>query len=129
MAAFILTHNDTQHDEFQLYEIGRYLNSNEAVWRILGFPIHERHPTVIHLSVHLENGQRVYFTTENVLERVQVPPETTLTAFVKVMNLLALYCIIKCQNIILGMQEIRNGILENLVTLYLKTLELNQVML
>ncbi|GBM84228.1 hypothetical protein AVEN_94428-1 [Araneus ventricosus] len=81
MAVFNLAHNDTQHDEVQLYEIGRYLSSNEAVWRILGFPIHERLPTVIHLSVHLENVQRVYFTTENVLERVQVPPETTLTAF------------------------------------------------
>ncbi|GBM15679.1 hypothetical protein AVEN_262858-1 [Araneus ventricosus] len=81
MAIFNLAHNDTQHDEVQLYEIGRYLSSNEAVWRILGFPIHERHLTVIYLSVHLENGQRVYFATENVLERVQVPPETTLTAF------------------------------------------------
>ncbi|GBN19202.1 hypothetical protein AVEN_216259-1 [Araneus ventricosus] len=44
-------------------------------------PIHERHPTVIHFSVHLANGQGVYFTTKNVLERVQVPPETTLTVF------------------------------------------------
>ncbi|GBN84632.1 hypothetical protein AVEN_65863-1 [Araneus ventricosus] len=78
MAVINLAHNDTQHDEVQLYEIGRYLSSNEAVWRILGFPIHERHPTVKHLSVHLENGQRVYFTTENVLERVRVPPGTTL---------------------------------------------------
>ncbi|GBM15173.1 hypothetical protein AVEN_274894-1 [Araneus ventricosus] len=32
-------------------------------YRFNDFPIHERHPTVIHLSVHLENGQRVYFKT------------------------------------------------------------------
>lgn len=60
--------------------MGRYISSNEAVWRILAFPIHERYPTVVHLSVHLENGQRVYFTTENVLERAAQPPSTTLTA-------------------------------------------------
>lgn len=36
--------------------------SNEAVWRMLGFSIHERNPTVVHHGVHLENGQRVHFT-------------------------------------------------------------------
>ncbi|XP_055941777.1 uncharacterized protein LOC129971825 [Argiope bruennichi] len=81
MAIFNLTNNDIQYDEIQTHEIERYLSSNEAVWRILGFSIHERHPNVVHLSVHLDNGQRVYFTEENVLERVQDPPETTLTAF------------------------------------------------
>lgn len=55
--------------------------SNEAVWRILGFPIHERHPTVFHLAVHLENGQRVFFTAENAREQAAAPPNTTLTAF------------------------------------------------
>ncbi|GFQ95757.1 ATP-dependent DNA helicase [Trichonephila clavata] len=50
------------HNEIYRYEMGRYIRSNEAIWRILNFPIHECYPTVIHLSVHLENGQRVYFT-------------------------------------------------------------------
>lgn len=61
--------------------MGRYISSNEAVWRIFSFPIHERYPTVVHLAVHLENGQRVYFTAENVIERAAQPPATTLTAF------------------------------------------------
>ena len=47
----------------------------------MDFPIHERHPTVIHLAVHLENGQRVYFTEENLYQRVLEPPNTTLAAF------------------------------------------------
>jgi hypothetical protein len=47
----------------------------------LDFPFHERYPTVVHLAVHLENGQRVYFTEENVHDRVNEPPRTTLTAF------------------------------------------------
>lgn len=47
-------------DEITQYQMGRYVSSNEAIWRIFSFPIHERHPTVVHLAVHLENGQRVY---------------------------------------------------------------------
>jgi len=36
---------------------------------------------VQHLHVHLENGQRVYFSNDNVAKKVEKPPETTLTAF------------------------------------------------
>ncbi|GFQ96362.1 ATP-dependent DNA helicase [Trichonephila clavata] len=43
------------NDEITLYQIGRYISSNEAVWRIFGFQIHERNPAVIHLALHLEN--------------------------------------------------------------------------
>lgn len=44
-----------ENDEIARYQMGRYISSNEAVWRILGFPIHEREPAVIHLAIHLEN--------------------------------------------------------------------------
>lgn len=69
------------NDEITQYQMGRYISTNEAIWRILSFQIHERHPTVVHLAVHLENGQRVYFTNENLLHRAARPPSTTLTAF------------------------------------------------
>lgn len=72
---------ENSNDEITLFQMGRYVSSNEAIWRIFSFPIHERHPTVVHLAVHLENGQRVYFTADNVLERVDRPPSTTLTRF------------------------------------------------
>lgn len=69
-------------DEVDIYRSGRYISSNEAIWRILGFHIHERYPNVVQLSVHLENGQRVYFTDGTGLERfLDAPPRTTLTAF------------------------------------------------
>ena len=68
-------------DEVTCYQLGRYISSNEAVWRIFEFPIHERYPTVIHLSVHLENGQRIFFHDGNAQERAESPPSTTLTAF------------------------------------------------
>ncbi|GFV59955.1 ATP-dependent DNA helicase [Trichonephila clavipes] len=61
--------------------MGRYISSNEAIWHILSFPIHERDPAVEHLAIHLENGQRVYFTEENVLQRAFEAPKTTLTEF------------------------------------------------
>ncbi|GFW98847.1 helitron_like_N domain-containing protein [Trichonephila clavipes] len=56
-------------------------NSNEAAWRIFGFPIHERDPAVVQLAIHLENGQRVFFTNETAIDRAINPPKTTLTAF------------------------------------------------
>ena len=73
--------NINSNDEVQTYQAGRYVSSNEAVWRILGFPLHERHPAVQHLAVHLENGQRVYFNENNFHDRLLNPPLTTLTAF------------------------------------------------
>ncbi|GBN37313.1 hypothetical protein AVEN_114825-1 [Araneus ventricosus] len=69
------------NDEIARYQMGRYINSNEAVWRILRFSIHDRYPTVVHLTVHLENGQRVYFTSDNAHERATQTPDTTLTAY------------------------------------------------
>ena len=48
---------------------------------MLNFPIHERHSTVVHLRVHLENGHRVYFHEEKVRVRTLVPQDTTLIAF------------------------------------------------
>ncbi|CAG9834798.1 unnamed protein product [Diabrotica balteata] len=75
-----------KNDKITLYQIGRYISSNEAAWRIFGFPIHERDPVVVHLAVHLENGQRVFFTTETVINRASNLPETTLTAFFELFN-------------------------------------------
>ncbi|UYV84577.1 hypothetical protein LAZ67_X002675 [Cordylochernes scorpioides] len=80
MAIFGLSKENT-NDEISQYLLGRYISSNESVWRILSFPIHERHPNVVHLSVHLENGQRVYFTNANARTVAAAPPNTTLTAF------------------------------------------------
>ncbi|XP_075210425.1 uncharacterized protein LOC142317760 [Lycorma delicatula] len=74
--------NAVRHiDEIAQYQAGRYISSNEAAWRMFSFPMHERNPAVVHLAVHLENGQRVYFTDANVQQRAFNPPGTTLTAF------------------------------------------------
>lgn len=74
---------ENRRDEIFTFQSGRYISSSEAVWRILSFSIHEREPTVTHLAVHLENGQRVYFTAANAQQVANNPKETTLTAFFK----------------------------------------------
>ncbi|KIH53763.1 hypothetical protein ANCDUO_16097, partial [Ancylostoma duodenale] len=81
MAVFRLENENEVLDEIMQYLMGRYTSTNEGVWHILSFSIHERYPPVVHLSVHLENGQRVYFTADNAEERAANPPNTTLTAF------------------------------------------------
>ena len=78
----IALRNRNEYDEVTRYQNSRYISSSEAVWRILSFPIHERHPPVIHLlDVHLEGRQRVYFQTENICERLANPRQTTLLKF------------------------------------------------
>ncbi|XP_035211307.1 uncharacterized protein LOC118185544 [Stegodyphus dumicola] len=70
-------------NEVEKYQSGCYICSSEAVWRILSFEVHDRAPAIVHLAVHLENGQRVYFTENNIQEVVNNPRDTTLTAFFK----------------------------------------------
>lgn len=78
MAVFGIA-SENANDEISNFQMGRYVNTNEALWR-LSFQIHERYPTVVHLAVLLENGQRVYFTEANAAQRAERPPSTTLTS-------------------------------------------------
>lgn len=64
--------NVNENDEITRYQMGRYISSNGAIWHILSFSIHERDPAVQHLAIHLENGQRVYFTEKNFLQRSDI---------------------------------------------------------
>lgn len=82
MATIAISNIDIRNEVAQ-FQTGRYISSNEAVWRIFGFEIHQRYPTVVNLAVHLENGQRVYFTESTAQQAAQAPPETTLTGFFK----------------------------------------------
>ncbi|CAB3235217.1 unnamed protein product [Arctia plantaginis] len=80
MAVFGIA-SENANDEISNFQMGRYVSTNEALWRLLSFQIHERYPTVVHLAVHLENGLRVYFTEANAAQRAERPPSTTLTSF------------------------------------------------
>lgn len=74
------------YDEVENYLNGRYISTSESVWRILEFPIHDRYPTVVHLAVHLENCQRVYFTAGTAQQVARNPRKTTLIAFFELCN-------------------------------------------
>ena len=82
MAAFSVV-DPRENDEVHNFEYGRYLSSNESFWRIFSYAIHYRSVPVTHLQVHLENGQRVYFTEQNAAEAAANPRDSTLTAFFK----------------------------------------------
>ena len=92
MAVFQIQHTDVNpprlndNDEIMLFQIRQYVSSNEDVWHIFGFPNHERDKAVIHLTVHLEKGQREFFTNETAIERAMNPPKTTFTKFFELCN-------------------------------------------
>ncbi|GFW48878.1 uncharacterized protein TNCV_3900761 [Trichonephila clavipes] len=85
--------------------MGRYISSNEAIWHILSFPIHERDPAVEHLAIHLENGQRTlvygdvprYFTWNKSSKkwepRKQGKPHPSITGIFKAKTLGRLYTV------------------------------------
>ena len=71
---------ETENDEIKKYLDSRYISSSEAYWRNYGFKMHDEHPKVTKLLVHLPNEQCVTF------EKNQKPEEilnkninTTLT--------------------------------------------------
>ena len=72
-----------RRDEIKYYQDNRSLGACEAAWRIFGFDLADHSPAVLPLPLHLENGQRVYFTNEGeAIAAVEgAPPETTLTAW------------------------------------------------
>ncbi|XP_029642741.1 uncharacterized protein LOC115217239 [Octopus sinensis] len=86
-AAMFGLQKDNSMDEVSQYMAGRYISSGEAFWRIFGFPLHQRHPAIRQLAVHLKNGQRTYFTEQTAADLVANPKQTTLTGFFRLCQL------------------------------------------
>ncbi|XP_042027196.1 uncharacterized protein LOC121774371 [Salvia splendens] len=57
-------------DEVSLYYDCRYISSCEAAWRIFGFEIQYKEPSVERLSFHLPNEQHVIFNESDPLDNV-----------------------------------------------------------
>ncbi|GFR24595.1 hypothetical protein TNCT_109341 [Trichonephila clavata] len=65
-------------DEVTTYQQRRYISSSKTVGSPLNFPIHQRYPTVVHLALHLEGGQRVYYKPgQSTGHLTDTPPQTT----------------------------------------------------
>lgn len=57
-------------DEIKSYLDGRYVCASEAAWRIFGFDIHSRRPSVDRLPIHLPDDKHVSFKIGDVLAEV-----------------------------------------------------------
>lgn len=114
-AAMFGLQSANSNDEIAQFLMGRYISSNEAVWRILEFPLHERHPAIIHLSVHLENGQRVISHLQrqhNKCKLQKAQHSQLFSSFVKQMTLERLFSTHKYPHITHLVVE--NGVEENM---------------
>lgn len=69
-----------ERDEINEYIDGRYCSASEAVWRISGFGMHSRAPTVARLAVHLPGEHAVVFNLNHPDRPI---PRTTLTAWLR----------------------------------------------
>jgi hypothetical protein len=67
-------------DEVQNYLDGRYVSVSEACHRLFAFDLHDMHPNVYHLAVHLPNEQTTYFPEGTTVgEAMMRNNSTTLT--------------------------------------------------
>ncbi|KAF7814740.1 uncharacterized protein G2W53_028709 [Senna tora] len=57
-------------DEIKMYYDCRYISACEAAWRIFGFDINYREPSVEHLPFHLPNEQGIIFNDDDPIEDV-----------------------------------------------------------
>ena len=64
-------------DEIAEYIKSRYLSWGEAVWRLLGYEIHEKQPSVERLYVHMPGLNIVPLSEEDSLEAVADDPDST----------------------------------------------------
>jgi hypothetical protein len=67
-------------DEVQNYLDGRYVSASEACHRLFAFDLHDMHPNVYHLVIHLPNEQTTYFLEGTTVgEAMMRNNSTTLT--------------------------------------------------
>lgn len=65
---------DNPDDEILRYELLRYIDANEAIWRMFKFPLHYNSYTVYRLAVHLKNQQMIlYAPHDEILNEFEGP--------------------------------------------------------
>ena len=65
-------------DEIDNIVNSQFVTATDSFWRICGFDVHGRDPSIQRLTVHEENLQIVTFNEENPREAVSNPKNTTL---------------------------------------------------
>ncbi|KAM0880860.1 hypothetical protein ACQ4PT_033300 [Festuca glaucescens] len=79
------------HDEIQMYLDARYLSAGEASWRIFGFELQHRQPSVQRLQFHLQDEQMVVFPDSTDIEKIVSRPGIEKTMFTEWMRANQLY--------------------------------------
>lgn len=77
-----------KYDELQKHVDSRYVSAPEAMWRILGYKMHEQSHTIVRLPVHLPEEQNIVFNPEYLKNDADAVVEnsqrdTMLTAWFK----------------------------------------------
>ncbi|XP_019160736.1 PREDICTED: uncharacterized protein LOC109157292 [Ipomoea nil] len=86
-AEFYKTTSDEENgkaiDEINMYYDCRYISPCEAVWRLFGFDIQLRAPSVERLSFHLPNQQSVIFADDDPVENIVNKPTIAQSMFLE----------------------------------------------
>ncbi|XP_076067683.1 uncharacterized protein LOC143040473 [Oratosquilla oratoria] len=77
--------DDEVINEVRNYQDARYVNANEATWKIFKFPIHKSSPPVTTLDLHLEGENEIFFKEDENAASLQrkTAKDTQLTTFFK----------------------------------------------
>ncbi|XP_074346637.1 uncharacterized protein LOC141685437 [Apium graveolens] len=108
-------------DEIKNFLDGRYICSSEAAWRLLGFDIHHRFPSVERLLVHMEDEKSVHLSHTMILEMLLKEPKfdfPNLKAGLKQIKLFQRQdntLILNFQHILLNRQTYVSGSHDNVV--------------
>ena len=79
------------YDEIQMYLDARYLSAGEASWRIFGFELQHRQPSVERLQFHLQGEKIVVFPDSTDIEKIVHRPGIEETIFTEWMTANQLY--------------------------------------
>jgi hypothetical protein len=58
-------------DKIKRYVTCRYINSSQAIWGLLKFSMHEEHPTIVRLPLHLPYEQLMRFGRSDSEQKLQ----------------------------------------------------------
>ncbi|XP_076047297.1 uncharacterized protein LOC143028818 [Oratosquilla oratoria] len=82
---FTKTSDNGDVNEVKNYQEARFVNANEATWKIFKFDIHKNYTPVTTLDLHLEGENEVFYTDNTPEEEMKkkTNKDTQLTAFFK----------------------------------------------
>ncbi|XP_076065324.1 uncharacterized protein LOC143039331 [Oratosquilla oratoria] len=82
---FTKTEDNEPVNEIKIFKDARFVNANEATWKIFQFNIHSSYPAVCNLDLHLEGENYVFVEASTSQEAIvkKASKDTQLTAFFK----------------------------------------------